>query len=676
MCGIAGILNHTGQRLEIRQSDLDRMAASIAHRGPDGNGTWISASGDAGFAHTRLAIIDLSPAGAQPMHSSDGRFHIVYNGEIYNHLALRERLEQLGHWFLGRSDTETLLHAMMQWGMAGLDRLDGMFAFCFYDEKKKRAWLVRDRIGIKPLYYAFRNGVCYFASEIKALITHPAITPEIDPLACYHYLSFLTTPAPLTMFSGIGKIPAGHFIEIRFDHDNQDPQVTGHQWWDAIVEPPSQAEQEKYRDEETVKKEISDLLADSIEKRMMSDVPFGVFLSGGIDSSTNVALMDAVMDRPVKTFTVGFKDQPDYNELEYARKVRDLFKTEHHEVIIDTRDMQDYLDQLIYSQDEPIADWVCVPLYFVSKLVRDAGTIVVQVGEGSDEQFFGYDGYMEILKWRKKYWNPLMAMPGFMRGLVYGGAAFMNHQYDHWRGRKELAYRAWKKRELFWGGAICYPEGFKNEIVANRGSWRERAVDNYDYNDPVKWLPKGFENLDSFGVINEYYSKFDNLKPSADFLERMIYLEFKLRLVELLLMRVDKITMSTSIEARVPFLDHKLVEYTMNIPRSLKIKKNIPKYIMKEAVRGLIPDEIIDRKKMGFGAPVSEWLKGSLGDKVEGTFRNTALRDERLIDFDKGIVLLNEHRNTGKDYAYPVWSLFNLALWYDQWVADKAEAHV
>ncbi len=668
MCGIAGILNYTGQRFEIRESDLERMGNAIAHRGPDGSGVWRSNDRRVGLAHTRLSIIDLSPAGAQPMHSASGRFHIVYNGEVYNHIAIRRRLEYLGHEFTGRSDSETVLHALMQWGLDALDKLDGMFAFCFFDAQENRALLVRDRIGIKPLYYKFQNGVFYFASEIKALIAHPSISAELDPLAAYHYLTFLTTPAPQTMFKGIGKFPAGHYLEIEFADNNRQYKINGRQWWDAVVPPP---DDDRFNDEEWVKNEIRKILGESIEKRMMSDVPFGVFLSGGIDSSTNVALMDAVMDQPVKTFTVGFKDQPDYNEIEYARKIADFFKTDHHEVIIDWDDMQGYLDRLVVTQDEPIADWVCVPLYFVSKLVRDAGTIVVQVGEGSDEQFCGYEGYMELLRWRNKYWGPLRRIPKFMQAAAYGGASLIRMLDDRWRGRREHAHRAWKDRELFWGGAICYPELFKNEIVADREHWEKQALGNNQPDDPVGWLPDRFRMLDSFGVVDEYLSTIDSGKNNPDYLERIAYLELKLRLPELLLMRVDKITMSTSIEARVPFLDHKMVEFTQNIPSSLKIKNDIPKYILKEAVRGLIPDEIIDRKKQGFDAPVREWLNGPLGDKVESVFRSTKMRDERLIDFDAGIGLLNDHRNKGRDHAYPIWALFNLALWYDHWIAGE-----
>lgn len=668
MCGIAGILNYTGQRFDIRESDLKRMGDSITHRGPDGNGIWKTPDGRVGFAHTRLSIIDLSPAGAQPMHSNCGRYHIVYNGEIYNHEEIRKELSDLGHRFVGRSDTETVLHSLMEWGLDSLDHFDGMFAFCFYDSEKNLAWLVRDRIGIKPLYYKFQNGMCFFGSEIKAMIAHPNVSPELNPLACYHFLTFLTTPAPMTMFKGIGKIPAGHLIEIEFKTDSKEHKISGRQWWDAIVPIP---EDDRYSDETWVKSELRKILGSSIEKRMMSDVPFGVFLSGGVDSSTNVALMDAVMDRPVKTFTVGFKDHEEYNEFEHARKIRDLFKTEHHEILIDSDDMMAYLDQLVVSQDEPIADWVCVPLYFVSKLVRDSGTIVVQVGEGSDEQFIGYDHFMSLLGWHEKYWNPLRKLPKFMQAIAYGCTSFMRSIDDRWRGKKDIVYRAWKDRELFWGGGICYMEGFKNEIIKDRNHWEGRAFGENYIDDPVGWVPAKFKQLDSYGVVDEYLSKFDSRKPSADYIERMVYLEMKLRLVELLLMRVDKITMSTSVEARVPYLDHKMVEFSMNIPGTLKVKNNVPKYIMKEAVRGLIPDEIIDRKKMGFDAPVKSWLKGSLGDKAESIFRNTKLRGEGLVDFDKAIDILNDHRYKGRDHGYPVWSLLNLGLWYDSWIAGE-----
>jgi len=664
MCGIAGILNYSGRQFQILDSDLNRMAESIRHRGPDGMGIWKDLDGVAGLAHTRLSIIDLSPLGAQPMHSPDSRYHLIYNGEIYNHIAVRRRLEHLGHSFVGRSDTETLLHALIQWGPDALNKLEGMFAFCFYDSVKQKALLVRDRIGIKPLYYTFQDGVLFFASEIKAILTHPKVSPELDPLAAYHYLTFLTTPAPMTMFKGIEKVPAGHAMEITFRTDDRDEKIHGFQWWDASIPAPDDA---RYNDEEWVKGEIRRILAESIEKRMMSDVPFGVFLSGGIDSSTNVALMSTFMSQPVKTFTVGFKDQPDYNEMEYARKIRDLFKTEHHEVEIGLNDMQDYLDQLVVTQDEPIADWVCVPLYFVSRLVRDAGTIVVQVGEGSDEQFIGYDGFMEILKWKKNYWDPIRSMPSFLRPIPYAGSSFMRMFDPKWRGRKELSYRAWKDRELFWGGAICYPEIFKSEVTKDRNRWLKAVSDNA-YNSPVNWLPSEFRELDTYGVVKNYLSKIDMKNPAPDFVERMVYLELKLRLPELLLMRVDKITMSTSIEARVPFLDHKMVEFTMNIPQELKVKNGVPKYILKEAVRGLIPDEIIDRKKQGFDAPVREWLKGPFGGKVESVFRSTKMRDEGIIDFDAGINILNEHRRGINDLAYPVWSLFNLALWYDKWI--------
>ena len=308
MCGIAGIaVFNNGPSPTWHQ--LKAMCDTLSHRGPDDQG--IDILGNVALGMRRLAVIDVE-GGIQPIFNEDRSIRTVFNGEIYNFQDLRWELSKRGHIFRTNSDTEVIVHAYEEYGSDFPAKLNGMFAFALHDRARGKLILARDHIGIKPLYYSFQNGVCFFSSEIKAMMAHGGITAGIDPLACYHYLTFLTTPAPQTMFKGIGKIPAGHYIEVEFKHNNRPYRITGHQWWDAIVPPPGD---DRYNDENWVKGEIRRLLAESIEKRMMSDVPFGVFLSGGIDSSTNVALMDAVMDRPVKTFTVGFKDEPDYNEL-------------------------------------------------------------------------------------------------------------------------------------------------------------------------------------------------------------------------------------------------------------------------------------------------------------------------------------------------------------------------
>src|SRR6185436_3655000 len=327
------------------------------------------------------SIIDLSEAGNQPMHGCTDRVWLVFNGEIYNHTSIREGLEQRGHIYGSRTDSETILHLYEERGLDFVQDIEGDYAIVLWDGDRERLVLARDRAGVKPLYFYHHDGRFIFASEIKAILQHPAVTAEVDEEALYNYLTFLTTPAPQTLFKGIHKIPAGYMMTV-----DRTGEARLTQYWDAL--PPASPEA---RSEEEHQTKILELLRDSIKKRMMSDVPFGVFLSGGVDSSANVALMSELMSQPVRTFTVGFHDNEELNELESARSIAENFKADHHEVMIGRKEMQSFLPELIFHQDEPIADPVCVPLYYVSKLARETGTIVVQVGEGSDEIFGGYD---------------------------------------------------------------------------------------------------------------------------------------------------------------------------------------------------------------------------------------------------------------------------------------------
>jgi asparagine synthase (glutamine-hydrolysing) len=601
------------------------------------------------------------------MANEDGTIWITYNGEIYNHLALRTELIRAGHRFrTDHSDTEVIIHAYEQWGAKCLERFEGMFAFAIWDNPNRRLFLARDRVGIKPLYFCFRQGLFLFASEIKALLAHPSVTAALCAPAMYHYLSFLTTPAPLTMFEGIYKLPAGWLLTV----EGED-RVTTFPYWDAL---PRQGrchrELEGLSDsaqEEFCIREIRALLGQAVEKRMMSDVPFGVFLSGGIDSSTNVALMSRYMDRPVSTFTVGFKDFTYLNELEYAREIAREFRTNHHEVLIGENEMKDYLPQLIYHQDEPIADWVCIPLYFVSRLLRDSGTIMVQVGEGSDEQFCGYGTYMGYLRLYRRYWRPFRRMPRFVRQSVAALARQVADRPGNGDFYADIIDRAARDREHFWGGAVAFWEIAKHRLVT-----LER-FDEAKYEVPSSLqsiLPQDFLSADSFSVVRHYLAECDHVSPEPDVLARMIYLEFKLRLPELLLMRVDKIGMSCSIEPRVPFLDHKLVEFTMGIPTSLKLKGGVPKYLLKKSCEGLIPTHIIHRKKMGFGAPMKEWLRGEFGRTAEATIMESPLRREGYFDYDHIRDMFRRHRN-GEEFSLPIWTLYNLTAWFDRWVAGR-----
>lgn len=666
MCGIAGILNW-GNHPPIKDADLGAMRDAMIHRGPDGKGTWISPEGNIGLAHRRLAIVDLSEKAAQPMSDGQGRVWITFNGEIYNHVALRRDLEAAGRQFkTDHSDTEVLVHGFLQWGIDGLlNRLEGMYAFAIWDCEKKTLSIARDRIGIKPLYFTKSGGRFLFASEIKAILTDATIERDIDEQALNHFLSFMVAPAPLTMFKGIFKLPAAHLMEV-----SGDGKMSFRRYWNPVpgqgIDPEetnglSDSELEKF-----YTRGIRTRLEQAIEKRMMSDVPFGVFLSGGIDSSANVALMSKLMDRPVETFTVGFKDHHHLNELDYANRIAKDFKTNHHEVLIDEADMIGYLDDLVHYQDEPIADWVCIPLYFVSKLARDSGVTVVQVGEGSDEQFCGYDSYMTYLNTYRQFWDGYMNVPSPIRRMIGGSAEALSSLTPYFDKVTEVLSRAGRDQELFWSGANAFWNVHKRRVLTSNSKTSDLAeladagLDISGINEP-----------DSGAVISAYLDLFDKNHPGQDALTRMAYSEFRLRLPELLLMRVDKIGMSTSIEARVPFLDHKLVEFTMDIPMAWKIKGGETKYLLKKALADLLPDEILYRKKMGFAAPMAQWLRGDFGRRAEAAVLDSPLMERGYLNRDHIAQKFRDHMEGRRDNALHLWTLFNLTSWYDHWIAGR-----
>ncbi len=641
MCGICGYFRFGDPPSSLigDETVLLRMRQTLRHRGPDDAGTWISPQGRVGFGHTRLAIVDLSAAGRQPMSNEDGSVWITFNGEIYNHRLLRGPLEAKGHRYHSSTDTETILHLYEEIGKCTPNRLDGMFAFALYDARKDELLLARDRIGVKPLYYAVLPGGLLFASEIKAILAHPEISASLDFEAFLHYLTFVSTPAPLTLFAGIRKLRPGTVLHVR-----SDGSIREEVYWDAIV--PGKVE----GSEEEIQAEILRLLQESVSKRMMSDVPFGVYLSGGIDSSDNVALMSRLMDRPVTTFSVGFEGQPSYNELAEARRVAQRFGCDHHEVVLTAKDLQDSVPDLIHHQDEPLADWVCVPLYHLAKQTRASGTVVVQVGEGSDEQFFGYSGYLSVYGLESSLGRPLRSLPKPLRRALSETGAAVARVLARGGDRLEMLRCAAEEREFFWGGAIAFKGEEKLRILSE--SARRRC--------------NGF---DSYQIVAEIWNRISREKPESDFGERMVYLELKQRLAELLLMRVDKMTMAAGVEARVPFLDYRLVEYTMRIPTELKIKGGVPKYLLKQALAGVLPEEVLHRKKQGFGAPVSEWFAGELARYAHDAILTSKIRDLDLLDYSAVCEMLKEHREGRRERAFLLWNLFNLSCWYDYWVA-------
>ncbi len=665
MCGIAGLFCY-GEALRVDEAVLTRMRDTMIHRGPDGGDNWISQDRRVGLGHRRLSIIDLSTSASQPMPNEDHTVWVTYNGEIYNHVGLRRELVAAGHTFrTDHSDTEILVHGYEEWGIDGLlERIEGDYAVGLWDVRKETLFLFRDRVGVKPLYFSLQNGAILFASEIKAIVAHPAVKRDVDPVAMYHYLSFLTTPAPMTMFKGVFKLPAGHVIEV-----NKAGDFSSRRYWDAlpgkglpvaeVAKKPWAAREDYYV--EGIRKHLTN----AVEKRMMSDVPFGVFLSGGIDSSTNVALMARYMDRPVDTFTVGFKDHQHLNELAEATLVAKTFKTNHHEVLIDESDMRGYLGDLIHHQDEPIADWVCIPLYFVSKLAKDSGVTVVQVGEGSDEQFCGYASYMGYLDLYKKYWQPFRRyVPTPMQKMAAGAIGAAASVKPGLAMYADIVDRASRNREHFWSGATVFPESVKAKMVevSKLGTSVPEAL------IASGMMPASYLKPDTFNIIKSFNETIDGSHPGQDVLTRMIYNEFKLRLPELLLMRVDKVAMSVSIEARVPFLDHHLVDYTMDIPMDDKVHGNVAKYLLKKAVEGIIPHEIIYRKKMGFAAPMSQWMRGDFGKQVLSEIMASRLLDRGWLDREFIANLIRDHRTGRRDTSLFIWTLYNLTAWYDYWI--------
>ncbi|HXL80262.1 MAG TPA: asparagine synthase (glutamine-hydrolyzing) [Pyrinomonadaceae bacterium] len=643
MCGICGIWEYGATEGRIDLPLVETMRDEMRHRGPDDEGSLLFDQERGGLGFRRLSIIDLSPAGNQPMHGCTKSVCLVFNGEIYNHGDLRKGLEQRGHIYHSRTDSETILHLYEERGLDFVNEIEGDFAIALWDADREQLVVARDRIGVKPFYFYHRDGRFIFASEIKAILRHPAVAPELEETSLYHYLTYLTTPAPQTLFRDIQKLPAGHMFVVK-----RDGSVELKKYWDAL--PPATVPGNiRARSEAEHSEEILRLLRDSISKRMMSEVPFGVFLSGGVDSSANVALMSELMSQPVRTYTVGFEDSEELNELDTARAVASRFRTDHHEVIIGRQDMQKFLPELVFHQDEPLADPVCVPLYYVSKLARETGTVVVQVGEGADEIFAGYDWFRKYLAINERFWRHAEKLPASLcHSLTLLAKPLLEGSLNK-RTAIELVRRLGAGESLFWGGAIVFDEDFKRRVLSSEMNAR-------------------VDGLSSYEAVSKHLEHIAQLRPDSDFAARMTYLELKLRLPELLLMRVDKMTMATSVEARVPFLDHYLVEYAMSIPVGLKIKGTSGKHILKRALEKVLPADLLYRPKRGFGAPIREWFRGDSGEMLAGLIMNSSIRRRELFDYAFITRLVDEHARGARDWSFHLWALLNVSLWYDRWI--------
>jgi asparagine synthase (glutamine-hydrolysing) len=627
MCGIVGIWSPQGiGEREMSRRNLAGMAATIAHRGPDGQGVWVD--DNIGLAHARLAVIDLSDAAAQPMADFQNELHIVYNGEIYNYRELREELIGLGHRFKSQSDTEVLLEGYRRWGMDVLSRLNGMFAFALWDSRAGELVLARDRVGKKPLYYAQIGDKFLFASEIKAILMWPGVerTPDYD--AVHQYLTYQYVPAPSTAFRGIRKLPPASYMII-----NAKGRPNTQTYW-SLPRPG----QDVRRPVAELEQELRDQFDGAVKRRLISDVPLGAFLSGGVDSASVVASMAHATSAPIKTFTIGF-DEPAYDERRYAKLVSDRYGTEHHEFVV-SPDAVSVLPKLVWHYGEPFADSSAVPTYYLSELTRGHVTVALN-GDGGDENFLGYPRY--VGSWLGSWVNRL---PGpFRRFLSVAGAA-MPGETSQVRALRYL------RRFLV--------EANENDIK-RYGKWitffSAQQKDEL-YSDAMR---------DQLGTdpMSALETWFDGDAPIA---ARAAHADIHSYLPDDLLVKVDVASMAHGLEARSPFLDHEFMEFASTIPAGVKMRGWRTKAILKSAMASRLPSELLHRPKMGFGVPIDQWLRCDLHDMAYDTLLSKKANERGLFRPSEIKVILDDHMSGRRANHYRIWALLNLEMWFCMWI--------
>jgi asparagine synthase (glutamine-hydrolysing) len=633
MCGITGFVNLVRDGAGI--PELRRMLNVISHRGPDGHG--IHEDGKAFLGHRRLSIIDLSN-GHQPMSNEDGSAWITFNGEVFNHASLRPDLERLGHRYSTRCDTETLIHAFEQYSHECPKYFRGMFAFAIWDANRQKLFCARDRLGIKPFYYFLNERVFAFASEIKALLQHPEITARFEEKLLAEYLTFGYVSSDETLFKGIRKLMPGHTLTL----DAQTGEVQIRQYWDV---PPASSDERK-SDEEWIR-ECRMRLEEAVQTRLMSDVPLGMFLSGGVDSSAIAALIKRLRTEPVKTFAVGYREAA-YSELAYARRVADAIGTDHHEVVIGMEDFFNALPRLVWHEDEPIAWPSSISLHFVSQLAAQQVKVVL-TGEGSDELFAGYYRYSHYLfnrKWADRY----QFVPGFVRGHVrpyIDGSRFISADL---------------RRKL------------QHTFLGRDRSVESLQLDNFygAFSADERETMLGSSSVKAANPYAGYLSYWNARQGSV--LSQMLYADQKTYLVELL-MKQDQMSMANSIESRVPFLDHIFVEFASRVPEHLKIQGKTGKYILKRAVEDLLPREIIYRPKMGFPTPLRQWFREK---RAEPIYQLLLAPNKLLAEYIEKpflLQLIDRQRSGMEDATDRIWRLLNLQLWGDLFLAGRQAEH-
>lgn len=629
MCGIAGRAN-LRSHAPVDAQAITAMCELISHRGPDGQGIWVE--GPVGLGHRRLAIIDLSEGGRQPMSSPDRQVWVTFNGEIYNFLVLRKELESKGHQFRSHSDTEVLLAAYLEYGVDCLQHLRGMFAFAIWDARAQSLFVARDRIGKKPLFYWTDSDGLAFASEPKAFLGDPGFEPIPDYQAIGHYLSLQCVPSPYSAFRGVSKLPPAHYLLYRGG------SVEVHRYWRL-----SYAQKLAISEEEACE-ELGDRLREAVRLRLISDVPLGAFLSGGIDSGTVVALMALESGAPVKTFSIGF-DEDGFDELRYARLVADRYGTEHHEFVV-RPEATDVLSDLVWHYNEPFADPSALPTYHLSRLTRQHVTVALN-GDAGDENFAGYSRY--VTRTRDAVWFSLPStvrrLTSSMAGRLFDGGRTnsLSDKGKRWlqsRAGTQEAHYAERLMQIGPGlkASLCTPEFLD---VAGNGSG---------------------------GLLMTVLAASDG----QDFLERALDLDVQMYLPDALLVKVDIATMAVALEGRSPFLDHQVMEFAASLPSHFKLRNGVTKYLLKRTAAALLPPEILNRPKKGFGVPLAHWFRTELRGLLHDVLLSERALQRGIFRREAVTKLITEHEAGFADWHDQLWNLLMLELWFQRFIDQRA----
>lgn len=645
MCGITGFLGLAGLRDPIKaRITLERMTDVLAHRGPDADGLWQSVDGHVNLGHRRLSIIDLSSTGAQPMTLADGRYTIVYNGEIYNYQELRATLQAAGDSFRGTSDTEVLLAAFARWGVAAtLPKLNGMFALALWDTQRNKLWLARDRFGEKPLYYAWHGGVLLFGSELKALQGHPAFEREINREALALFMRFNYVPTPHCIFRNAWKLPAGHYVELSpgvapeasVPYWRLHDLATNHQLLNLAPGDPALIQM------------LDAQLRRAIKMRMVSDVPLGAFLSGGVDSSTLVALMQAQSARPIKTFTIGFWEAA-YNEANDAARVAKHLGTEHHEFYVSSRECLDVIVRLPQVYDEPFADSSQIPTILVSQFTRKHVTVALS-GDAGDELWGGYNRY----SWSKRLWPKLQRLPRHAR----------HNLADVIQSRSPAQW----DRLIGWGNHVVPSRlrvrGGGEKLHKLAAAMTAESIDELYRSFVSQW--QNPEEVLVVGHEPEFLKQHILSAPSnLHYVERMMYLDMLTYMTDDILCKVDRASMSVGLEARVPFLDNDLVSLAWSLPIDVRIHKGVGKWPLRQVLKQYVPAELFERPKTGFGIPIGEWMRGPLREWTEDMVSESRLRADGFFRPEVVRKQWAEHLSGRFNRQHSLWSVLMFQSWF------------